>query len=771
MISRTSISRTLISRTLISHTLISRTLKWTLGVGATLLSPLALAVGLGELQLGSAMEERFSAEIELLQIGDLNEHQMAISLAPPEDFERAGIERDFRLADLRFKVDLSTPTRPVIKVSSRRPIHEPYLNFLVELRWPSGRLLREYTALLDLPTFAGEPALGKTSAATPPVAADRRQASPPPRPATSSGPGPAATSGAPASDRVQVRSGDTLWAIAQRHQVSGASIHQEMQAIADANPDAFIGGDINLIRRGAWLHIPDAATTRSAEAARLAPTPKKPTAAPPAVESRASGQADVPRAQPDGELQITSAADTAVDAGSTTGAETAGTGTAAGVGTGLASALEERDRLQRENDDLRSRVQNLEAQLNAASRLVELDAPAVAALQEQPTATETGGAAPVQPEPVPAESATNLPVEHAGADAVAQMPAESTQVPTSPDTSSQTPQGVARQDAVAAPPESEPGPLAALTALGDWVIPALGVTAALLLGLVLIAARHRSSGVQQRGLKLPSEMDPPPARQHDSRAPAGFDSADGLFAETSPGDEVDGLLDEAEVCLSLGQEDQAEAVLRDALDRYPQEARLHLKLLETLTVRDDRDAFEAHLPRLAALGDLDAFAAAQALQSQFTVPGQPSASAPRDVHAQPERAGGEPLASLDELPLDEFDLGLELDLDEFTAEAPEELSVAAVDEPFTDLAAVELDLDLEQLAAPTSAIDTAIPEPAFEDLELFEPGQEIATQLELAKAYVDMGDAEGAREILGHIVEAGDTEQQEAARQLLQRLG
>jgi len=63
-----------------------------------------------------------------------------------------------------------------------------------------------------------------------------------------------------------------------------------------------------------------------------------------------------------------------------------------------------------------------------------------------------------------------------------------------------------------------------------------------------------------------------------------------------------------------------------------------------------------------------------------------------------------------------------------------------------------------------------MPEPAFEDLDLFEPGQEIATQLELANAYMDMGDTEGAREILDHVIEVGDAAQRDSARQLLERL-
>ena len=149
-------------------------LKWPLGACALLLSQIAVAIGLGEIRPDSAMDERFKAEIELLNIGDLNENQMAIGLAPPEDFENAGVDRDFQLADLKFRLDLSNQSRPVIRISSRRPIREPYLNFLVELRWPSGRLLREYTVLLDLPTFAGAAQPGKSLAATSTVAADSK---------------------------------------------------------------------------------------------------------------------------------------------------------------------------------------------------------------------------------------------------------------------------------------------------------------------------------------------------------------------------------------------------------------------------------------------------------------------------------------------------------------------------------------------------------------------------------------------------------------------
>lgn len=725
--------------------MISRTFKWTLGAGVVLLSPLALAVGLGELQLRSAMEERFAADIELLQIGDLNEHQMAVNLAPPEDFERAGLERDFQLADLRFRVDLSNPARPLIKVTSRRPIHEPYLNFLVELRWPSGRLLREYTALLDLPTFSGATAPGKTSAATRPVAAESRTAAPSPAPATHT---VRTASGAPGSDRVQVQAGDTLWAIAQRHQASGATIHQAMEAIAAINPDAFIQGDINRIRRDAWLRIPDAAAMRAAAPRRVTPTPRKPQATPPTVESQPAAAPAPAVVQPEGELRLTAATGTGATAGTTEGTDAE---TPAEAATGIAGALEERDRLQRENEELRSRLRSLEAQLNATTQLVQIEAPGLAALPGAPEAAETE-AAPAISEPPPEAAAT------AGADGAATA--------TEPDPGTATP---AAQEPVPAPaaatppaPEAERSPFAAFQELDDWLIPALGVTAALLLGLLVFAGMRRGSGVQQRGLELPREMDSPPPSRRDAQGPAAFEPDDAeLFAAPAPGDEAAGILNEVDVCLSFGHQDQAEELLRDGLEKYPQDAQLHLKLLEVLAARGDRAGFETHLPRLAALGDLDAFAAAEALQSQFPAAEQPPvASAPSRDSAM---AAGE-------VPLDEFDLGLELDLDA-ASETATPASAAPREAAALEPASLEdFDLGLEQMAAAEAATGAAMPEPAFEDMELFEPGQEIATQLELANAYVGMGDTEGAREILDHVIEVGDAAQRDTARQLLERL-
>ena len=97
------------------------------------------------------------AEIELLQVQDLNRTEILPNLASRSDFERAGVDRPYALTGLTFKTEIDASGRAVIKITSTRPIQEPYLNFLLEVHWPSGRLLREYTLLLDPPAFSEQP--------------------------------------------------------------------------------------------------------------------------------------------------------------------------------------------------------------------------------------------------------------------------------------------------------------------------------------------------------------------------------------------------------------------------------------------------------------------------------------------------------------------------------------------------------------------------------------------------------------------------------------
>ena len=105
----------------------------------------SLAIGIGDMTVTSYINQPLQANIEVLQPDGLLESEVIASLASPDDFDRLGLERHYSLNSLRFAADFSRASRPVITVTTDDPVLEPYLSFLVELKWPEGRVLREYT--------------------------------------------------------------------------------------------------------------------------------------------------------------------------------------------------------------------------------------------------------------------------------------------------------------------------------------------------------------------------------------------------------------------------------------------------------------------------------------------------------------------------------------------------------------------------------------------------------------------------------------------------
>ncbi|MGE0859430.1 MAG: FimV/HubP family polar landmark protein [Gammaproteobacteria bacterium] len=227
-----------------------------------LASPLALALGLGPLEATSALNEPFKGRIEVLGAKPEDFDTLTVGLAGDEAFARAGIERAGALFQLRFQVSDATDGKDYIAVTSRDPIREPFLNFLLEMNWANGRMLREYTVLLDPPTYDPNRRLAATPAPAAPVAA--RPAVAPrvttpaytPRPAAVASAAPSVSAG----QDIQVGAGDTLWAIARSGRPDAdVSIQQMMLALLRANPDAFVNGNVNMLRRGAVLRVPGAA--------------------------------------------------------------------------------------------------------------------------------------------------------------------------------------------------------------------------------------------------------------------------------------------------------------------------------------------------------------------------------------------------------------------------------------------------------------------------------------------------------------------------------
>ncbi|HLD68190.1 MAG TPA: FimV/HubP family polar landmark protein, partial [Pseudomonas sp.] len=240
-----------------------RKLVLAIAAASALTSGMAQALGLGEVTLKSALNQPLVAEIELLEVRDLASDELIPTLASPEEFTKAGVDRQYFLTDLKFTPVLKPNGKSVIRITSSKPVREPYLNFLVEVLWPNGRLLREYTVLLDPPLYSPP----STLAVAPqlPVAAPRAPAAAAPRPAapvapaaprqSAAAPAPAAVS--PLNDKEYKTTGsDTLWEIAQRVR-AGGSVHQTMLAIQDLNPGAFVDGNINRLKSGQVLRLPD----------------------------------------------------------------------------------------------------------------------------------------------------------------------------------------------------------------------------------------------------------------------------------------------------------------------------------------------------------------------------------------------------------------------------------------------------------------------------------------------------------------------------------
>jgi pilus assembly protein FimV len=223
------------------------------------------ALGLGDIRLSSALNEPLRAEIELLSVMPEELDNLDVVLASSETFERYGLDRPLFLQQLVFKVVPSGVVEGnVVTVTSQDPVTEPFITFLVETTWSRGRLLREYTMLLDPPTFAPPSDAGSATAVAAPRQSTQADSGRIERPSSSqtapppSRPAPSASFDTTGGGEYRVQRGETLWGITQRVRPdSRLTMNQTMLAIFEANPEAF-AGNINIMRAGASLRIPSA---------------------------------------------------------------------------------------------------------------------------------------------------------------------------------------------------------------------------------------------------------------------------------------------------------------------------------------------------------------------------------------------------------------------------------------------------------------------------------------------------------------------------------
>ncbi len=579
----------------------------------------AYGLGLGNLNLSSSLNQEFNAEIELTNPAGLAIEEILPNLASQADFNRVGVERNYLLTDLRFKVVEKDGGVMVIKVTSNRPIIEPFLNFIVEVLWPNGRILREYTVLLDPPEF-GQRGVAPISTSTSATSQQRNtvqqqtgQQTQSRRPVPKT-PVRIRAEGEVVADEYGVTgAGDTLWKIAMKVRPDGGvSIQQTMLALQRANPEAFINNNINLLKAGHVLRIPDrdeiqrdsarAAVAevraqndefdnyRSGSVAQLDATRRR---------TGASGSAD---SNDDGELKLlasdTSSGQRAGDGGSRNEA----------LESELAVAREDLDRARRANSEINVRMDDLAGQVETLNEIVKLKDDQLAALRAQVQKMQE----------------------------LSEMPATDT------------------------PAEAERGDEGSLLT-NPFVLGALGLLLVFGIAAALILRRRRQ---QDSGLQTDSFVDEAIEEASDLED----NSADVELAPEAQADDEDeelapqtaDVISEAEIYIAYGRFPQAITFLQNAIQAEPERADIQLKLLEVYVQTEDATAFNLQFEQLRALNDEEATGSASGLQQQI-----PGASENAEAAMEATIISSTPIVAIE---ADDDDDDLSFDLDDLDSE-------------------------------------------------------------------------------------------------------
>jgi len=940
--------------------------RWML-VGIMALFPaVGHALALGKLKVLSALNEPLNAEIEFTSITDKELKGLSVELASRADFDAAGVERLPFLSQVKFVIDQRPDGRHFLQLRTDQQIDEPFLHLLLQVEWPGGRLVREYTALIDPPyKIAGKAAPVETPVVTPPapepvpapmpesapmaeappvdmmkeeippVAAapeelkapeePKSEATPPkeevaqeiPPPAEAMpeeklGPPDVATDmapeepGAPMVEPLEaaptaetapeaqptaepeaapalaqmtdyhVQRGDTLWRIAEKARADNrdVSIEQMILAIYRTNQDAFFGNNVNNLKAGKILKMPERAeveSTTSPDARREfraqysawqeyklrlasasgavqvpeAPevAPEAPAPAPPAPEpakeaakpSKAATTA-TDKVKQDELLKIVRS--TLQQEKSTPDQKVAEKESAQETATREQQALADRaatleeslESRRLENKELSDKVGVVRSQLSKESRLIELESQGLA---QQPKPAETKpaepAAKPAEPAPQPAEKTVTAPAPQEKAKIETLPPAKPARVMPK------------KAPAPPAPPQEKDFLATVLEAVqSDLLVPVvIGIVVLLSGGIALVYFRRRQKSIaefEESILSADAISTESPATtgtvvgQQAAAVTTGGDTS--FLSDFSQGgmgnihtDEVDPIA-EAEVYLAYGRDETAEEILKEAMVKNPDRQEIKLKLLEIYHQRNDVSAFETLAEELyAAQGgrggkvwdkveemgrklnpDNPMFrggapgkggaGAAPAKSPAVTKPvsAATTATAPAGVDFQASAtetektemagdfdfdietpaaeetkpAGGDdfsvmmpetPPKAKEEAGLESLDLGgaadsgLDFDIGGGeTSDASPGNEIKWEPEPAAPAAGAEVDLDAA--AAPAGNGEGSA------------QWDEAATKLDLAKAYIDMGDAEGARSILQEVMAEGSEAQKKQAQEL-----
>ncbi len=888
-------------------------------VAGLTLSATISAVGMGGINVTSGLGQQLKADIDLVSVSKTEKVSLVARLASPEVYKGAGLDYPHG-NKFKFQIESRANGEPYLKVSSAQPVNDPFVVMLVELTWSSGRLLREYTFLLDPPGYIAElpvqaevqpvaPAVesaavpaadmpvepvaapeapgfveqGETLAASAPAAAPVEQVVPEvaavPEDITAGG------ITVPNEEWLAVQRGDTLSKISAQYKPADVSLERMLVALYRANASEFDGKNMNRIRAGKVLRLPNPDEVDRVGQSEAVKEIRAQSADWNSYRQKLAGAASM-SSQPQAAEQVASgkiassvadkapvAKESAREVLKLSKGEAPGDRAAAGAG-GKSMSAQDKDNAAQEDaiatakagKEQQTRTAMLEKNLQDMQRLAQLKSAAAALAQQPPVA--------VAP-PVAASAVTTA-------------------------ASGVKPAPVAKPKSKA-PVKQEPSLVDQILAEPLYLAGAAGALV-VLIGLGWLASRRKKkpaidvlsqfngdSGSRSGHIAAPSVPAPEPGH---------FTGMVAAKAATSEQSQEADPISEADLFLNFGRDVQAEEILKDALKDTPNNHRIHLKLLEIYANRRDLGSFATITRQLQDSGDEEAIQQALAMGRELdpnnpmyggsgtknkedsgstntqapvfnAMPrlvtgdappakpvsvdfdlGAPSAeSAPSpeqdfladaeqtvtllspeiankpareldfditSTHPPVSAAGGQtrsarpdlgdlifdvtgsrpgaPVASEQaEVPLPKLD-GMTFDITgsnpsqpetqpdagkpaqaddgmmEFTLDFPVENkageSVATAQPAEVGLAGISLNFDAAATPAAKTSENAA---PASENKD--EHWQEVATKLDLAKAYQEMGDASGAREIIEEVMREGDAGQREAAQSLLAQLG
>jgi len=843
-----------------------------------LLPCVAGAAGMGRLNVLSNLGQPLVAEIDLTvskeELGSLSAR-----LASPDAYRAANLQYNTALTGARITIERRPGGQSFLKVVSSRPVAEPFIDVLIELTWASGRMSREYTALLDppgMPAAPPAPAISAVPESRPAPAPAAAETQPQPKaaaPAPSAPVTAAPTAGA--KEYGPIQKGETLGKIAKSVMPEGVTLEQMLVALYRSNPDAFIKKNLNLVRTGKVLRVPDreeVAAIKKGEASKEYRThvadwnsyrgkvADVASAAPSEARSTAKGKITT-------KVEDKGASGEPKDVVRVSKGEPSAAAGKKGKPQSSAERIRtlEEEAVAREKSlsEANERIGQLEKTIQDMKKLAELKSPGMAAAQQQAQAqqaakpdakkSEPAPAAksePAKPEakkPEPAPAAKSEPAKPEAAtpaeapkpEAAAEKPAEKAAEAPKPEATpapkpAVEPKKAEAKKAVAPAPKKAKEPELmdeVLDALTDPLYLGGGLVVLLLGGAGFWFARRRRSraddGVDEQ---IAPRLSTAAAAAAGAAAQSTDTTAASPAAPAAAADEVDPLA-EAEVYIAYGRDGQAEEILKEALSKNPQREDVQLKLMEVYAARKDKAAFGkiASDFNKQTGGSGDGWLKAAAM-GYVLDPANPMYAAGKDAVGMAAPSGGGATDVDLDLGLGDTGTATDITLDAGTASGTDtgilDLGVGdKVEEPAAAAAAPDFALDIpvpEPEAAPAPAAEsniidfqielpkanddsptakaaapaaatpvgdasgldfklddlnlsldstTKIDSPAAAGGEKDGHWYDVQTKFDLAKAYQEMGDKDGAKEILQEVLKEGDADQKAQAKTLMDSLG